>query len=506
VKRYARTAVIAGAVAIAVAIAALRGLVDPDYLSRLGAASCLAIGLCGGLGAALIGYGLRPTTLERALLVVGCGAIGLGVFTNHASARLIDAPDMLTEPSRSKYCLPEEKKTAPAPVAPAPPPEMAGCALVKRAYALGYTKSLGSCAPKAAAPAVPVEDAKKPPCELRQLDEPYLHYAWRRLADSAGSVADADLAESVSGRIDDMKTKLDHVESLIAHHEHAITGTPHASHHLWITLPDPRDASWLGDLLAPERCDARYARLPLWRTWTGATRSALVEHVIGQLLFSARFGTTRACRDYAIHWNAPADACTRLTKSPAAFLDEQDQLEPVRAVLDRRRRQIELRRLDEQLGRPSPVEEPPSPSTVVSFQCLVVDPAAARAVTGGDVVLDGETLSVREIRVPAVRVDGAGPIDVYADLAALLGGDGYAGPAAPTPERVVAGPPPDPSELGDPTFLLLRLERIHDIDPFLGVRWPLERPDVVDVYPFHRHLHAFVDAFRRRYHAQRGRL
>jgi hypothetical protein len=493
-------------VAIAVAIAALRGLVDPDYLSRLGAASCIAIGLCAALGAALLGYGLRPTPIERLLLVIGCAMVGLGVFTNHAAARLIGVPAMLSEPSRSKYCLPEDKKPAPVAVTPAPAPEMAGCALVKRAYALGYAKSLGSCAPKAAAPAVPADKPEKPPCELRQLDEPYLHYAWRKLADSGGSIADADLGGSVSRRIDEMKTKLDHVDSLIAHHRHAITGSPHASHHLWITLADPRDASWLRALVDPDRCDERYAKLPLWRRWDGASPSALVDHVIGQLLFSARFGTTSSCRDYRIHWNAPRDACTRLAKSAAAFLDGEDQLEPVRAVLDRRRRQIELRALDAVLGRPSTVEEPPSPQTVVSFQCLVVDPAAPRAVTGGEVTLDGETLSVREIRVPAVTTTAAGVIEAYADVAALLGGEGYAGPAAPGPDRVVAGTPPESADLSEPTFLLLRLERIHDIDPFLGVRWPLERADLVEVYPFHRHLHAFVDAFRRRYHAQRGRL
>lgn len=73
--------------------------------------------------------------------------------------------------SAGTYC--PEAPPAPAVVED---PNAPGCALIRRAFALGYTDSLGDCAPKK----VSVAEAR-PICTLRQRDEPLLHYAWRLL-------------------------------------------------------------------------------------------------------------------------------------------------------------------------------------------------------------------------------------------------------------------------------------------------------------------------------------
>jgi len=87
---------------------------------------------------------------------------------------------------------------------------------------------------------------------------------------------------------------------------------------------------------------------------------------------------------------------------------------------------------------------------------------------------------------------------VYAALAALLGGrDG----GVDAPARAA-----EPVEPGGDDFLLARVDPLIDGDPFRGVRAPLRRPELVEIYPFEHHLHAFIDGFRRRYLAQRGRL
>ncbi len=507
------------AIAVAAALAGIslaRGALGPSYLASLSGASWFAIGLVASLGAALIGVGWRfgvpsrsavalragrpelvddadgarelPGGVQRALVVAGLAALALGALGNHAAARIVALPETVEEPSPSAYCLPHAEAKA-APQAPAPPPpEQAGCALVKRAYALGYAKSLGSCAPKQAEAPAAVVAQKTPVCERRRLDEPYFHYAYRRLADAFGALGSTPPGEAIDHRVTDIRAHLDHAEDLMADVKHAITGSPHASHHLWIDLPDPHPVTLGERFTGIPRCSTRVADLPLWPAITD--RSLLVEHVLGQLLFASRFGSTASCNDYTIHWNAPHDACAQLAKDPSAFLARDGALAAVRAVLDRRRRQLAIIELDTKLGRKPPVA-PPAVSAIVSLQCLSTDRASAPAATS--VAIDGEQIAVRELHVAQIRTDADGPIDVYLALASLLAGADTVGPTAP-------------ATLDTSRFMLTHLDDLLDADPFTGARWPLADPALVAVYPFDHHLRAFIDAFRRRYLPQRGRL
>jgi len=96
------------------------------------------------------------------LLALGCidaRALGLlGRFQRSAGG------------SASSYC-PEPDAAPQASVDPNAP----GCELIRRAYALGYTKTLGQCAPQKARVSATAA------CTRRQRDEPALHYAWRLL-------------------------------------------------------------------------------------------------------------------------------------------------------------------------------------------------------------------------------------------------------------------------------------------------------------------------------------
>jgi hypothetical protein len=434
-----------------------------------------------------------PPIVQRALLLIGFTSIALVALGNHAAARIIQLPEQLSAPSPSTYCMPETPVAEAAkPQAPAPPPvDQAGCALVKRAFELGYAKSLGNCAPKVAAPVVAATttEAKHETCTRRQLDEPMLHYGFRRVAGAFGAMTSVNPIASIEHRVDDVRAHIDYLDGLLADIRHAITGSPHAAHHLWVNLPDPHPGSLADYFVGAPRCSTRFANLPLWPRWHAGDESLVVEHVLGQLLFATRFGTTASCNDYVIHWNAPADACDRLAKDPAAFL-AGNGLSSIRAVLDRRHRQIQIGELAKSLGRAEPPPPPPV-SAVVSVQCLIV--GSAVPAHGTTVQIDGDDVGVREVRVAAITPTGDGPIDVYLALAALLGGsDGR--------PRVDAPP------LDGPDFQLARLEPLVDADPFAGARWPLSRPDLVEVFPFEPHLHAFIEPFRRRYLAQRGRL
>jgi hypothetical protein len=525
-----KSAVAVGLAGIGAGVAAWRGRLAIEHLSTLGPTACFAIGLFAGVATALVAIGVRPRlpsrlaigvrdrrvvvaavadaprdlppAMQRALWIVAFASVGLAVFTNPGTARLVALPSDMAEPSAGEYCKEKEAETEPSEPAPPPKPvEIPGCALVKRAVALGYAKSLGSCAPKDAPPAVKTAIAAQAPCTLRQLDEPFLHYAYRRLSGAGGAIAGASPVEMIEHEIDEKQIQLDHLDTLMASQRHSIVGTPHASHHVFVTLPDPDPPTLVERVVHPPRCDDRYAELPLWPA-PSVTAGGLFDHVLGQLLFAARFGTTASCGDYVVHWSARADACAWL-RQPGVIANDET-FEGVHEVLDRRRRRLELAELDAKLGRKTP-PPPPDARTVVSFTCVAIDPAAtAPVVSGGDVLVDGEPISVRELRLPAIRTTGAGVIELYLALATALGGEDTA--PAVIDAAAPSEPPPDQGELDRDDFRLVRLDRLHDTDPFRGVRWPLDRGDLLEVYPLPRQLRTFVDGFRRRYRAQRGRL
>jgi hypothetical protein len=510
--------------AILVGIGVARHAFDPTSLGHLSAGACFLAALMTGLSVALVGngwqFGVRsktavtlvrgrpaivsharprelPGLVQRLVLLAGFAGVVLATLGNHASARIAQIPDEWSEPSPSEYCMPEPAEAPAAePVAPPPPVEQPGCALVKRAFELGYAKTLGDCAPKQAAPVAVSPVTKREVCTRRQLDEPFLHYGFRRVAE-AFSAATTDPVDAARHRVTEVRTHIDFTPGLLADIRHAITGSPHASHHVWITLPDPHPGSPRDWFLGEERCSERFADLPLWPAWRPGDEALLVEHVLGQLVFATRFGTTASCSDYMIHWDAAPDTCSRLATDPVAVLDRDGGLAELRAVLDRRLRQLELGALAQALGR-QPRVTPPAASAIASVSCFVVDPQGSGAATGSTIAIDGESIGLREIRVPAVRTGGDGPIDVYAALAAMLGGrDSGVDPAGRTAE---------PVEPSGEDFLLARLDPLIDGDPFRGARAPLHRPELVEVYPFEHHLHGFIEAFRRRYLAQRGRL
>ncbi len=533
--KSASAIVVAG---LLVAIAAVRGALAPEHLAHLGAPACWTIGLVAALGTALVMQGWHPAVAsrtaialhahrlaiiegvvprelpafaQRALLFIGIACVAVSALGNHAAAKLAALPGELASPSPSRYCLPKVAAAPAAKAAPAPVPiEQPGCALVKRAFQLGYAKTLGSCAPKVAVATPDAPVATKPEvCERRQLDEPFLHFAARRLAGAFGdAVAESPIAR-IEHRAADVRTHIDYLGGLVADIHSAIEGSPHAAHHIWINLPDPHPTKLIEHFTGEPRCSTRFASLPLWPSWHAGDESRVVEHVLGQLLFATRFGTTASCNDYTIHWDAPADACAKLRAAPTTFATAS-----VGAVLDRRKRQLELGELAKRLGRTPPLAPPPA-DAIVSFACLSV--GAAKPATGTTVQIDGETISVREVGIAAVKPTGDGPIDVYLALAAMLGGTAV----LPAPR----GAAPTPAELDGDDFSLTRLDALTFADPFYGTappsggadgagqartvegtRWPLDRPDLVPVFPFEPHLHAFIETFRRGYLAQRGRL
>ncbi|HEY5949987.1 MAG TPA: hypothetical protein VIV40_31045, partial [Kofleriaceae bacterium] len=342
------------------------------------------------------------------------------------------------------------------------------------------------------------------PCTRRQLDEPMLHYAWRRLDDQVDDLRTLDDGPSFWERF---TRQLAHLETMVDTTANTVAMRPRSSHHVFTNLPDPRPRLRdRVDRILERGCGARLAHLqhfpPMQAGPQGA--STMFEHVLDQLMFNPIYKPIVAqCEEIVVHWGAPANACKQIEGSAANALDELGALDSVRAVLAWRDGRAELRHVDARHAL-----DVAAPSRIVSFQCLMFDDAAEPApVVERALVLDGVTLSVREARTKPLTADGASQIRLYKQLAALLApGFGY---GRLTSNQAIGAAPEEAAmaeSFRQPTFMLTRLDLLRDADLFLGNEWLAKRPDLLAVYPYHLHLKNFIEIFRRQYKEHRGRL
>jgi hypothetical protein len=421
--------------------------------------------------------------LQHALCVLASLLIGLACL----DARGLGLLREFTRGSAasSAYCPAEEAQPATAVVEDVNAP---GCELIRRAFSLGYTDSLGDCAPKTR-----TETAEpRPPCTLRQRDEPSMHYAWRLLSKFwAGLSAGAD--PRFTGARREFGKKLDHLGALTSAQRQVLDSSPHASHHIWTNLPDP------GGAFRPETCGDRYR----WLAHRPAPGSddkragRIFEHVIAQLLFEARYEPAVAsCREVHVHFGAAPDTCARLAAQPEAVLAASGALRPVRAALERHRVATELTALG---GRPPGAE----PGAFLSFQCYIEGEAAPRQ--SRPFTLGGHALMAEEIRVQPPAGDAALFSDRYDAISRLLVRSFHYGAllseaGLQQPEGAIAG------SFAGGDYLLSRLYGLENVDLYLDPSWIATRPDLLEVYPYQRHLKNYVQMFRRQYKNERGRL
>jgi len=462
------------------------------------------IGLLGWRGRTLVvGHAAQadvvdfPPIVQRALYIVIFIGVGVVTVNNRAVALLRDIPKTFARTS-SDWC-PEPKPPA------IEPNQTHGCKLVLRAYQLGFAKSLGSCGPKL------VEGKSEAVCRKRQRDEPYLHYAWRLLDAALRPEAD-DAGRAAPGMIDRFERQVDHVEALYDSAVDSVAMRSRSSHHLFTNLPDPRPS--LGDrvrAMAARGCGARLAQLAYFPRMadTPAGPSLLLEHVIDQLVFNPAYKPVVAqCGETVIHWGAPIDTCARLVSAPRAVLAEQATLSSIDELLGWRRRKAELAGLHmRELGEPAPADR------IASFQCLMFGDAD-QAPAEHEVVIDGDKLRVRDARMRPLGTDGRSQIRLYKRLAELFA-EGFSYGRLTSNESISASIATATTQAADatmvaafraPSFQLTKLDLLRDADLFLGNEWLTDRPDLLEVYPYHLHLKNFVEIFRRQYKLHRGRL
>ncbi len=149
----------------------------------------------------------------------------------------------------------------------------------------------------------------------------------------------------------------------------------------------------------------------------------------------------------------------------------------------------------------------------MSFHCYFEGDAHER--TARPFTLDGHPFAAEELAVPPSAPDAALYVDRYDAVARLLVSGFHYGRFLS--EAALDGTAAAPVGANDPAagldgafgaddFLLTRLYELESVDIYLDPAWLLKRPDLLDVYPYERHLRNYVQMFRRQYRRQAGRL
>jgi hypothetical protein len=391
------------------------------------------------------------------------------------------------------YCPEPEKEEKPT-----VDPNAPGCELVRRAYALGYAQSLGDCAPKKKQR---LSAESKFVCTRRQRDEPMAHYAWRLLDQFWGKLRQNTGTGYAHKLRSDFDARFSRLAELRQSQRQVLASAPHAAHHVWTNLPDPDDGAFEPDKCAHDYLKMPHRPMPKEGPKPDPTQpSRVFEHVLAQLLFESRYEPSAGyCRELHVHWGAPPDACARLVAAPEKFLAESGALGSVRAVLDRYRLGEEL----VALGGP---KQRLTPSAVVSFHCYVEGSGAAERKST-PLSLGGYAFSAEELHIQPSPANATLYIDRYDAVARLMVNGFHYGrllseaglgdePAAPGMQASFSGH----------DFLLGRLYGLESIDIYLDPGWMAQRPDLLEVYPYQRHLKNYVLTFRRQYLRERGRL
>ncbi len=429
-----------------------------------------------------------------------------------------------------------------------------GCELVVRAFELGYTKDLGSCAPKKLSP------EQLSVCEKRRIDEPYLHYASRLIFD-----ASKKLTAIFSGRkIEKIEKKLElqwqQVEALRDYQLYAMSAAPRASHHIWTNLPSPNSQLHQAfiDIFSPNYCLAKFQN----QTNTvsldsddARSQGKLLEHVYGQLLFNPKVKrSVGLCKEYQIHWEADKDVCNQLAQNPEAVLTQYQVLSEVELVLKRHDIAQAISELDgklEKLERSQArdgenietLEDAENTATtkgridkskiaknkrfrekseIVSFQCFMEGEESIKRKEQ-TLELKANTFALRTYQFSSSANQGESQISMYKNFAKTLDNEFHYSQISSRSDIEIQQSPTSQegnesqTNLKEPgkdqdaylqsnQYLLARLEILNNIDIFLGNDWVLERDDLLEVYPFHVHLQNYVESFRIEYQQNHGRL
>lgn len=388
------------------------------------------------------------------------------------------------------HICPKEGESPPIDVAPKP--EKFGCELVKKAYALGYTKDLGDCAEDA-------DEAKEEVCTHRQWDEPSSHYSYRLIERFFASPADQEegkktsLALSPSALIEGGKS----LPELGRHHADGFAGEARSSFHIFTDLPAPGGAKekWRR-VLHPNHCQDDLRELRFRLAERGRDAGSQLEDAIAHLLFNPLVGRDSSyCRLYTIHWGAAPSTCEDLARSGRLALRVYGIEETVLGVLERQQREKNFPPPQTKAQEPEGKEKERERERV-SFHCLMSREVQA---SRSSIELEGQRFVVSTELLPPATQDGLMPSQ------ALLQAVGRAFVPGFTYTHIDRKLPFTLSEERFKTEIarsgehlrLAKYELLKMSDILAGDQWIASYPEYMEVYPWQSHLSNFVSRFRR---------
>ncbi|NVJ61101.1 MAG: hypothetical protein HWE27_11970 [Gammaproteobacteria bacterium] len=479
-----------------------------------------------------------PLFLRRLLSVSIFFLLALVTLDNRGFDEVTELPESLAQ-SSDDFC-PEKLEL----LEETEPKE--GCALILKAFELGYAKNLGECEPNK------VEVDKLEVCTDRRIDEPYFHYFSRKITNFVEMSVAFFSGNDVKNIRKKFDTQLEQLEPLKDYQVYAISAAPRASHHIWTNLPYPEPDLYhkFAEILLPSRCIEQFQNQTNTITVEDADErkySQQMQHAYGQLLFNPNVNITAGfCKEYTIHWNAAEDACDQLATNPITFLttekvyqevnlvmkrhdlakiilaldDKLKEFETPESELDTTNEGIDSKLLNEQKkNEKGPItkskiakseQQLRDKEEIVSFQCFVNKANGKSTTKKKNVVIQGTQFEVPTRYVTFMDSSEDSQIAMYKQVSRLMEDKfRYTQYNSQSELSVNRDPEATASEndfLAQPNYLMSRLEVLKNIDVFLGNEWVLKRDDLLEVYPYHVHLKNYVEKFRTEYEKEHGRL
>ncbi|NRA45278.1 MAG: hypothetical protein HRU09_10020 [Oligoflexales bacterium] len=473
-----------------------------------------------------------PLSIQMSILFLAIFYVNAFTINDRTLMLLSDITKQF-DPSSSEYCIKVEKKKKKV--------DKPGCELVLRAAKMGLSDKLGDCKPEEYEESGELSQV----CKLRQLDEPQLHYTYRKLAKKMISFVGIPFIDVFNSFRNTFREQVKEIELLGDHQGLVMNATPRASHHILTNLPPPK-GKWFHAIYSamfPGDCIDRYAELPNILQEGEDSLSHKFEFVIAHLLFTSTHNPSAGyCREYQIHWGLESDICRRIVANPLEGLEEAGAKDHLDLLLHREQVQKKMDALAKRIEKFAIKKEDPDkdkdkdkeknkdkdkdkakkaldpfeklaakkhPITrAASFHCFMVGEDETDVIASTVKVNDFE-FQLFEVHTSSTLSDENAkiPVNWFKKTATVLHGNfRYAGFLS---RKALANRSQgDLSHVFNKAtpFLLAKTQALTGIDIMLGDEWLHNRLDLLSVYPWSLHMHHFIKVFRKKFRAKWQRL